>query len=311
MEYGLIRQVLSSTAFLPISHEAYTDLQMAMEGLYRSLCIEESFDVVIENYIELESALLDAAIRQMVTKNDTALSCRLEVNLFNRRLMNLLSACRSYTDHTGRHVQYLYGKHGQQTRAIKKDMEEAKASSFAYRAFEQLRNHVQHNGSSIHSVTWDMRVPEKTNVHRLQFSVIPYLSPKPLLTDDRFDKKVLAEIQAHGDMLDLRSIFRGYIAKLGEFHEAVRTTLKPSFEQWDGAVEKAFRDFVGTFSEEGSPVLLAAVKGRSKDACSEKVSIFTDFIEFRRALALKNTGLSRLPCRFVTNEAQELLDSST
>ncbi len=306
MEHGLIRQNLSSTAFLPISHDMYAGLKMAMEGLYRSLCIEESFDVVIENYVELETTLLKAALRHMVTGDNTALSFRTETNLFNRRLMNLLSACRSYNDHTQRHVQHLFGVDGKQSILIIDRNREVYDSSFVYRIFEKFRNHVQHKGSSIHSVTWDMRVPEKTGEHRLQYSVIPYILLKTLRADDKFNKKVLAEMEALGNKVDLRPIFRGYIAKLGEFHEAVRTTLKPSIEQWDMAVEKAFQDFLDKFSEEGSPLLLAAVRGMSKDTYAEKVSIFTDFIEFRRALVSKNTGLHRLPCRYVTSEAQEI-----
>lgn len=310
MEHGLIRQVASSTAFIPISSSRFTHLKLTMEGLYRSLCIEESFDVVIENYLELETALLEAAVRQMATSGDTAMSFRSETNLFNRRLMNLLSACRSYNDHTQRHIQHLFRKDGQQAILIAKRNREIYGSSLPFRAFDELRNHVQHKGSSIHSVTWDARVPDKASVHRLQYSVTPYILLKNLREDAKFSKQVLDEMQALGNKIDLRPIFRGYIAKLGEFHEAVRNTLKSPIDEWDKTVATVFQDFYTRYPEESPAMLLAAVAKSENGAYSDKVSIFTDFIDFRKALTLKNRGLNRLPCRYVTNEAEEIQDPS-
>jgi hypothetical protein len=67
----------------------------------------------------------------------------------NRYIMNLLTAVRTFLDHTERNLTHRHGKDSEQFQAFKKATAEAYDSSFAYRFLYKLRNYVQHRGMPI------------------------------------------------------------------------------------------------------------------------------------------------------------------
>ena len=60
MEYGLKRLVLGSKAFVPISENEYCAISEAQAGLFEAVFVEEKIDLVVENYLELETSFLDS-----------------------------------------------------------------------------------------------------------------------------------------------------------------------------------------------------------------------------------------------------------
>ena len=52
--------------FLPIGGRDYASITEARIGLIQCLSIEEKFDLVVENYLELEDALLHSALKSLV-----------------------------------------------------------------------------------------------------------------------------------------------------------------------------------------------------------------------------------------------------
>jgi hypothetical protein len=58
MNYGLKRYVLGSSAFVEIAEKEYVDIKSAKANLLEALFIEQKFDAVIENYLELEICFL-------------------------------------------------------------------------------------------------------------------------------------------------------------------------------------------------------------------------------------------------------------
>ena len=95
MEYRIVRQVLGSKAFIPITEKEYQDIQTAKEGLVESLYLEEKYDLVLENFYEYEMELLRLSTHQMLFTNLSYSKFQNEINSVNRRIINLLSACLS------------------------------------------------------------------------------------------------------------------------------------------------------------------------------------------------------------------------
>ena len=70
MEFGLVPLVLgSSPCFVPIPEKEYEQIATAKAGLLESLFVEEKFDLVIENYLELESCFLESTAQIMILRN--------------------------------------------------------------------------------------------------------------------------------------------------------------------------------------------------------------------------------------------------
>ena len=59
----------------------------AKEGLFKALFVEEKFDLVAENYLELETCFLDSTAKNMVLGNQDYEWAQAQRRLFNRRLV--------------------------------------------------------------------------------------------------------------------------------------------------------------------------------------------------------------------------------
>jgi hypothetical protein len=56
----LIRQVLEPSESVTISENEFIEIRAAKRILVEAVFLEEKFDVVVENYLELETCFLDA-----------------------------------------------------------------------------------------------------------------------------------------------------------------------------------------------------------------------------------------------------------
>jgi hypothetical protein len=104
MAYGLTRLVLGANAVVPLTDQEYQDLSAAKAHVLDALLIEQKFDLVIENDLELEEELLSSTARYMLHGETGYGWFQNERALINRRLMNLLSVCREYVDHPNRAI---------------------------------------------------------------------------------------------------------------------------------------------------------------------------------------------------------------
>jgi hypothetical protein len=178
MKYKLAREVLDSSASIELSEAEYLQLKSAQKNLIEALFMEEKLDVVISNYLELETDLLSSAARHMVQRNQDYIWFQTERNLLNRRLVNLLSACRSYVDQTKHHLSNIFGNESDVVTKIEEYKTKQYEQCLGYRVMEALRNYVQHRGFPIHAVTYNSQWVESKSEekNKLLFSLTPYVN---------------------------------------------------------------------------------------------------------------------------------------
>jgi hypothetical protein len=104
MKYGITKLVLGNSPFIEITEDEYKALKIARDFLFEALYLEQKFDLVTEDFIEYEMTLLSYAANHMMFSNLDYIRLQNEVNNINRRLVNLLSACRLYLDHCIHHL---------------------------------------------------------------------------------------------------------------------------------------------------------------------------------------------------------------
>jgi len=114
MDYGLARLVLSSRAFVRISENEYQEIKNARSALFESLFIEEKYDLVVENYLEIERSLLESVVRNMILSGQDYRWFQMERSLFNRRLINLLTSARTYVDQVKHHLNNIFDTEGEE-----------------------------------------------------------------------------------------------------------------------------------------------------------------------------------------------------
>jgi hypothetical protein len=300
MDYGLARLVLGASKFVSMTEEEYFDIRRRREILLEALFIEEKFDLVVDNYLEFETDLLDSVAREMVRGVQSWTAFQAERNQMNRRIVNLLSACRLYLDHTRHHLGNIDSNNGEIAKTIEAKISAQYDGSLGYRTMEALRNYVQHRGYPLHGVTFDARWLDDWK--KARYAVTPYMKIAELAEDGKFKAAVLEELKARGDTADIKPIVREYVDGLGKIHTEVRTQIRSLVEESDTVIRGAIERYRKADPIEDSVIGLAAVR-REERAFTDSIQLFEELLDYRKGFERKNRNLNNLAKRYVTSEA--------
>lgn len=99
MPYFIRQRIMAPSLRLELTDHEFKRITLSASAVLATVKIEEEWDILVQNFIELEMEMLSSAMNSMVVGainyhafQDTRLK-------FARRLGNLLSSCRSYLDH--------------------------------------------------------------------------------------------------------------------------------------------------------------------------------------------------------------------
>lgn len=169
MKYYLISWCLGKVPKIEIDSERFLALQDARNILIGALAIEEKYDLLFSNYLELEKDCLNYATECMVKGSlgyDEITKARQSIN---RRLVNLLTSTRLYTDHIQQNIKLCIAQDS--NFKVKKLMAKQYDENFSYRFMEALRNYVQHCGLAIHYFSTPIRWTSQDNSGELEFRI--------------------------------------------------------------------------------------------------------------------------------------------
>jgi hypothetical protein len=299
MEYGLARLVIGSPKFVGIGEHEYVDFRHRRDILLEALFIEEKFDLVIDNYLEFETDLLNSVAREMVRGLATWTAFQTERNQMNRRIVNLLSSCRLYLDHTRHHLSKIDSGNGAIATAIETRIAAQYDSSLGFRAMEALRNYVQHRGYPLHGVSFNGRWVDERK--KLRYAVIPYMKLDELAEDGKFKATVLEELRVLGTTADIKPLVREYVDGLGKIHTEVRSQIRPLVEESDAVIRYAIDRYRKAEPIEDSVIGLAAVRREGRNV-TDSVQLFEELLDYRKGFERKNHNLNNLAKRYVTSE---------
>lgn len=245
MQYQMALNNFSAPPSIEISEQHFKEIEFAKNGLIAVSLIEELFSAVLENYLEFEIDLLEVSARYLVLRPDFEPSIfQNDRERFNRRLMNLLSACRSYIDQSKHYISGLVGR-GQTFDAVIKARSAQYDSILGYRAMELLRNYVQHQGFPIHGMSYanSWENSEERRKAKMRIVVSVRLKIEELRSDPEHQKpskrKILDELPHKQGMCDLRPLIREYITSLSVAHKVLRDEMNAYVLAWDSAYQGA------------------------------------------------------------------------
>lgn len=297
MEYGLARLVFGSPKFIKLSKQEYEDIKDSRNILLESLFIEQKFDLLIDDYLEFETELLEIGARELVRGSGAWTEFQDQRNHMNRRVVNLLSAARLYLDHTRHHL----GKIESTVPSVKKNIEAAISAQYdeclGYRFMEALRNYVQHRGFPIHGVTYGA---SRTD-HGTVYVVTPYIEWARLEEDGKFKATVLSELKSLGEKIDIRPFVREYMERLWNVHQMIRDNLQPVLKQSDSLIRETIERYRNEPPVYDSIIGLAAVT-RDGHIDGGAIPLFEDLLDYRKSFEKKNRSLTNLAKRYVSGE---------
>lgn len=292
MEYVLQPELLARPPAQSITAEHFSRLKAARAVLIAVFDIEESFDLLVGNYLEMEGAGLQQALSRAVRSvHDYDDMFELKAEL-SRRIVNLLSSSRMFVDTLPSNAARCGGDEPQVKKWLKAEFD----SHFAYRFMEALRNQAQHRGFTVHQFggTSPWLPPGERHYRETTLRILALR--KYLAETGGFKAKTLAECP---EQVDIFASARRYLESLSKVQSAVRETIASQVDEARRLTKEAIDGYVA-FINGGSALGLAAMSIQD-DQQVEAVPIFLDWDEVRLKLQRRNAQMHHLTVHKVSN----------
>jgi hypothetical protein len=281
---------------LEIDQARFWQLKTSRPVLSHALAIEEKYEIIISNFLELEREATNASISEMV-RNDIEYKDFFDVRLaLNIRLVNLLTSVRLYTDQLSSHICACIPQNENTKTEVKGFFSTEYDASFEYRFIEALRNYVQHSGIPVHRISKGAKWTE-LNDGLLEYSLFFCTQKKELLLDGGFKKQVLDEMP---EEVNLRSATRIYIEAISRIHKQARQRIEGAVDTSRLNLDRAIQDYMVIYEKEPLGLYAYEYQGTEK---TDEVLVLTKWDDVRRELVKRNGELVNLGRRYVSSQA--------
>lgn len=226
---------------LALTRKEHDEIKSARKTLSAGLAIEEIYEALIGNYEDFEKEIINLAIDSMIHKKISYDDYRIYRVKSNRKLINVLTTARLYTDSIQHYISDIIPDKSLGKDVIKASFSNHYDTTIEYKFMEGLRNYVQHRGFPVHrtSERWwaiNNRTPNKKGVHSLDVQ-----SENTILEQDKkFKKDVLDKFD---EKIDLKHTTRVYIQCLSITHGQIRDMTKTQLNDSRLLIENAIKRF--------------------------------------------------------------------
>lgn len=295
MRYLLRKAVIHPVPEVEISAQEFSGLRAARVVLSNAFAIEEKYEIVISNFLDLEKQLLDVAATNAVRQTNTYAEFFDTRSVLNIRLVNLLTATRLYLDQLPQHISECGLEDAGASALVKSRCSAEYDKYFEFRFMEAFRNYVQHRGIPVHYVSQDARWTSLEEDGLMEFSVHIAARLSHLEEDGKFKKSILKEISKD---VDLIAAARRYLESISAINEFVRELLSTPAALARAAIESAHHRYSQVWAE--SLIGLSAQEIEESRVISS-VSLLLDWDDVRIQLQKRNRQLVNLSKRYVTS----------
>ena len=313
MKYAITPGVVGIRGSIDIPADEFTKLRSVQKHLIYVLNIEETFDLLLENYAEFESDFLRLSQRlSLFGEHGEPLGPRREVN---RRLANFLSSARLYVEQVRQDLEAIYGIRSKPVGAFIRSCCKQRAS-LAYRAMEALRNYAQHRGFPVQTIIAKFEREDTSRGAQLRAGLRLFVNVQHLRENADFnsdDTRAVEELATRVDgngNVNLTPFVREYMERLCEVHESMRSRISADVAVREhtiiAAVDRARAAFGEDFKNfEGFKLVAGNIVAEEED-CEEFLQpveseeIYMKYMGWRRGLEIKNRDFGRLSAQYVT-----------
>lgn len=302
--YTLTRLVLESTSSVAIDEANYNSIRTAKRLLSGALTLEQKFELVISNEIEMEKTCNSIALESFQRHYDYD-SMQDGILVVNQRVNNVLASCRGYLDQMAHHTSELEVLCPGLFACFKQATAKQYDQHASYRLAEALRNHALHQGFAIGQLrTGSEQIKLRNGEDAVSFSVQAFVDVAALQENSRTKPIVVEYLRNLTEQVDARPVLREYVASLARIHAELRVQLSALVTEAEKTLNLAIDNFQKASSEE-SVIGLAAVRLAETGVAIEKIAIFREFMERRRRLELRNANFENLAGWHVSSEPRQ------
>ena len=300
MAFYIKQRVFINQTKLEVSEIEANLLVNAVDSLTAALALEETYDLVLENYVEMEKDLFSFTIYDVLKiQHDYEDHFYLRSTL-NRRFVNLLTATRLYLDQAQQHLSHCCDDQKLACEEFVKRTNDHFDEVFGYKFMSGLRNHVQHCGRAVHSVELSKSNRYIGGARFIENIVVPFALKKELLSDFRAATRNEME-----DKVDLAQAAREYVTCIGDLHSLARDKYQANVKRSRSLIESTLEKFKQLNpSNELVAVALVEIKNNENNNPQETFisSVLLKWDNVRVNLESKNFAGANLPINLITNQ---------
>ena len=301
-KFFLDRLVIAKSTAIEITAEEFDDLRVARVRLRNGIEAEEAFSVLLANYVELKADLLVGALRSRTYALVDMEEFREGVILVHRRLASFLSSGRAYLDQLDRLLCEHFGKSSAERSRFRAARNREYDGRIGYRFLEELRNHAQHRGRSVHGVTHSFWLDGDRETGVRKNALVPTVSTERLRAEKFGKRKILNELDADGKPVELMPLVDDYMEGLGGIHLEVRDMLK---EEVDEAI-RLYQEMLTRYEAMGEGILgLAAVERKGRVVVGKEIPITEHWMDLHEMLVRRTPHLTHFVGAVTTNESKQ------
>ena len=291
MHYIIRSCYVENTYEETISPELFNSLKGSRRVLTAALEIEEIFDNLVSNYLEIENkcfALTSKSLVRRVVGYRDGNEALASINLV---FMNYLSTARAYVDKIGSAAaRCLAGTAAIEAKAsVNKWLADQYDTEFGYRFMEALRNHAQHSGRALHMLspgTLHSHLEDGSRKSRELF-LNPLCSKVRLVERGSFKAQVLNESP---DTVNLLESARVHLRGLTRVQREVRSLIEQAAVDATDEIKRAQLMLEGKVT--GKLDATEAVFLTEIGDVQDKVPLLLHWNEVRLWLVQRNSGIS-------------------
>lgn len=293
MRYVLWKPVLGAPPQIEITSDEYQALETAHVVLANAFAIEEKYEIVVSNYLDLEKEILNGAADSMVRRTidySGFFGIRSKLNV---RIVNLLTSAKLYKDQMPQHVTRCLKADDAAKEKVERYYSEEYDSSFEFRFMEALRNHVQHRGIAAHFLSQSGRTTSEGEDSQLEYTLEVAALNSYLRDDEKFKKTVLTEMP---EKVDLVKASRSYVGSLSAINEEVRKMIKQETLSARKEIEEQHARYKKVYKGKTIGLEIAKLEDEEK---LESTPMILDWDDVRLELQRRNPMMKNLNRRYV------------
>lgn len=296
MRYELRRSILSAGSILSIADKEFASIWRADRELRRLLTIEQRYDILIGNYLDLERQIFHCNSEHVVREYFNESHLLNAMSLIDRCIGNFLSSARAFID------QASNGAEPNDVPLIQGYFADQYDSSLAYRTMEALRNYTQHCGLPTQFLHFNGKWHDKKDLResRLVHSVVPALNTETLRKEKHFKRAILAELESLAQEHPIMPMLREYLGALSHVLAHLRGLYASRKHDWIGDLQKpVFRYCEYDGNSLGTGVIAVAYSEDSE--LEEEIELLSDLTKTLSTLQQVNRPLVNLEKRQMTS----------
>lgn len=301
-KYALTIWTIGPRIDVDIPKNIFDQLNQSRICLNNCLAIEEKYELLLSNHIELEKECLNISFQNMVTNSDGYEDFFEIRTSLNRRVINLLTTTKLYTDQIQQHIKACFLDHVQIINQVKQMFNAEYDSYFEFQFMEALRNYAQHRGLAVHSTSQSAKKVEVNGTTHSAYNVSAFTHKSEVEFSSKFKKSVSKKMP---DKVDIINASRIYVESITKIHCFIRQKMNPLAEQSRSFITSHIDNYTKETNSSSLGLTVISYTPNKENAqlkdVIDKFPLFLDWDNVRLKLIKKNGSLINLSKRYVTS----------